>query len=212
MNLGGRNLSTSTDEELIGFYIDSEDQPAFAELHQRHVNQLTEWVDSRWLFDHGSAEDVVQTAFFNVHMERASYDRSKPFAPWLYRIATNAAINHGIMARRKKRGKGLTLSLHGKDSDGLMTDPVARKSTVTAYIPGEDGTINAEEMMPEDVYEALNSLNEEERKAIVLLIYDNISERDAAAELGVSRHYLRTIVKGAKAKLGPQLAIKAYVA
>src|SRR5687767_11521372 len=38
------------------------------------------------------AEDVAADAFIAAHARIKSFDESKPFAPWLYRIVVNGAL------------------------------------------------------------------------------------------------------------------------
>src|SRR5262249_17258187 len=39
-------------------------------------------------------EDLVQETLISVHTRRASYDRDRPFRPWLYAIARYRLIDH----------------------------------------------------------------------------------------------------------------------
>jgi RNA polymerase sigma-70 factor (ECF subfamily) len=40
-----------------------------------------------------SAEDLLQEVFIKAYVNLNEYDRSRPFAPWLYRIAHNEAVS-----------------------------------------------------------------------------------------------------------------------
>lgn len=44
-------------------------------------------------------EDLVQETLISVHTRRASYDRDRPFTPWLYAIARHRLVDH--LRRRK---------------------------------------------------------------------------------------------------------------
>lgn len=44
-------------------------------------------------------EDLVQETLIAVHLRRATYDRTRPFTPWLYAVARHRLIDH---ARRRR--------------------------------------------------------------------------------------------------------------
>lgn len=44
-------------------------------------------------------EDLVQETLMAVHFRRATYDRARPFTPWLYAVARHRLIDH---ARRRR--------------------------------------------------------------------------------------------------------------
>lgn len=188
-----------SDEQLFALYLDEQNQAAFTELYERHAKSLNSWIDTRCLFENGSSEDVVQNTFTAIHVNKDSYDRTKPFLPWLRRIATHEAINYGVKSRRKKRvGDTPTLSIsHRLDTDttwGTTSDPAGRSEKLSCAVLDANGETDTIELLPEQVYECLNVLSDEQRQAIVLTIYDGLSERDAARELGVSRHAIRTLI------------------
>ena len=43
---------------------------------------------------HEVADDVAQEAFMRAHQALSSFDLTRPFGPWIGRIASNLAINH----------------------------------------------------------------------------------------------------------------------
>lgn len=58
------------------------------------------------------ARDLAQETFLRAFKGLASFDPERPFAPWLYRIATNLCIDHG------KKRKLRTVPLVMEDSEG----------------------------------------------------------------------------------------------
>ncbi len=44
--------------------------------------------------DRDAANDCAQEAFIRAYRALGQYDSAKPLAPWLFRIATNASLNH----------------------------------------------------------------------------------------------------------------------
>lgn len=116
------------------------------------------------------AEDVVQAAFLRAYQRIEQFDPERPFAPWFYRSVVNAAVQ---TARRSQRqvsldgGEEITLA-------DLLPDPS----------PAPDETIEAVEMQ-QAVRQALQQLSPEQRAAVVMRYYLDLSEAEMAAEMQV---------------------------
>jgi RNA polymerase sigma-70 factor (ECF subfamily) len=80
------------------------DPDAFGILVQKHWKRAY-WTAYDVLYDHDRAQDVAQEAFVKVHRALQSYDLSRDFASWLYRIVLNVAIDH---KRRRDRDRSIT--------------------------------------------------------------------------------------------------------
>ena len=68
------------------------DTEAFGQLvvhHQRAVFNIA----YRMMGNRQEAEDVAQESFVKTYQALDRFDRERPFAPWLYRITTNTALN-----------------------------------------------------------------------------------------------------------------------
>jgi RNA polymerase sigma-70 factor, ECF subfamily len=75
------------------------DRNAFALLVARYEGPLERFI-RRLLGRYGqAAADVLQEAFIKAYVNLNAYDRSRPFAPWLYGIARNEALTY--LRRRK---------------------------------------------------------------------------------------------------------------
>src|SRR5215216_3500451 len=72
--------------------IDRGDEAALAELFNRHWPAVHR---AAWLVSHDAqaAEDIAQEAFLAALQRLDSFDRQRPFAPWLHRIVVNRAID-----------------------------------------------------------------------------------------------------------------------
>jgi RNA polymerase sigma-70 factor (ECF subfamily) len=82
------------------------DAVAVAELFDRHWPALHR---AAWLVcqDAQAAEDIAQEAFLAALARLDRFDRRRPLAPWLHRIAVNRAIDH-VRARAARREVGAT--------------------------------------------------------------------------------------------------------
>ncbi len=112
-----RAIRTASDEQLVKSARAGE-RAAFEALVRRHqrglVNHLYRQVGQREL-----ALDLAQEVFLKVYLFLANFDPKYRFTTWLYRIASNCAIDH----LRKK--KPLTCSLHADPRNESMPAPAA---------------------------------------------------------------------------------------
>jgi RNA polymerase sigma-70 factor (ECF subfamily) len=79
------------DRELVGAALGG-DENAFAELVRRHQAGVRRCA-ARILLDNEEARDVAQLAFIRAWENLARYDAAWSFSTWLYRIASNLAID-----------------------------------------------------------------------------------------------------------------------
>ena len=77
------------------------DTDAFEELvhlYRSHVAGIA----YRIVRDHDDAKDVTQMVFVKLYHNLRRYDPNKRFTTWLYRIATNAAIDYVRKFKKQK--------------------------------------------------------------------------------------------------------------
>lgn len=70
------------------------DPNAYAPIVARYEAALGRYARRLLGGDAQAAEDVVQETFIKAYVNLNDYDRRRPFAPWLYRIAHNEAVSH----------------------------------------------------------------------------------------------------------------------
>ncbi len=70
---------------------------ALVNLHQLKALRVAYGI----LGSRSAAEDAVADAFIKVFEKIHTFDGSRPFEPWLYRLVVNTAIDHGRQARRE---------------------------------------------------------------------------------------------------------------
>jgi RNA polymerase sigma-70 factor, ECF subfamily len=80
-----------TDEQLATRTADGEIQ-AFEEIIDRYQTRLLRYA-SNLLRDTADAEDVVQDSLLSAYKNINSFDPSKKFSSWIYRIVHNGAIS-----------------------------------------------------------------------------------------------------------------------
>lgn len=85
-----QNLGKKTDEQIV--VLVKEDKEIYSEIVERYQEKLLRYV--KYLIgDAHKARDVVQESFIKAYINLNSFDISKKFSSWIYRIAHNLAIN-----------------------------------------------------------------------------------------------------------------------
>lgn len=95
------------------------DQDAYASVLVLLTSETRRFAHSRlgavaWI------DDVVQETLMTVHRARATYDASRPFAPWFYAIATTRMID---VLRRERRIAGREI-VNEPAMNAAVTSPV----------------------------------------------------------------------------------------
>src|ERR1035441_10271403 len=98
------------------------DQSAFDYLVQKYRRPMVSFM-YRMARNTAAAEDLAQEVFLRVYRSRTSYEASAKFTTWLYRIATNLAVNHARDTRHER--PEVTVSLDEPRS-GLSLSPDLR--------------------------------------------------------------------------------------
>jgi len=97
------------------------DTAGLAELMDRHQDRLFRYL-LRLLGDEAVAEDAFQQTWLQVAERIGRYDRSRPFAPWLFAVARNLALDH----LRRRRPESLDEHPEPEAPVTPEADPFAR--------------------------------------------------------------------------------------
>jgi RNA polymerase sigma-70 factor (ECF subfamily) len=97
------------------------DTAGLAGLLSRHQDRLFRYL-LRLVGDEAVAEDAFQQTWLKVTERIGAYDRSRPFAPWLFTVARNLALDH----LRRRQPESLEDVAEPKAPDGPDVDPLAR--------------------------------------------------------------------------------------
>ncbi|MEM1181125.1 MAG: RNA polymerase sigma factor [Acidobacteriota bacterium] len=102
-------LREASDKELL-FALKRDDESALDELIERKTEPLIKAV-YRILHDDEEARDIVQVTFFRLWEHRQRFDDKWAPNTWIYRIATNLAIDH-LRSRQSKQKNTEPMRLH----------------------------------------------------------------------------------------------------
>jgi RNA polymerase sigma-70 factor (ECF subfamily) len=151
------------------------EEQAFTELFHQHYAPVR-GLAARLLLDLSAAEDVAQETFVRAARSLAEVHDPTGFRSWLFRIAAN-------LCRDRLRQQGRRR---------LREEEFVRLTTA-AEQTSEDQTLR--------VVESLAGLPPEQREAIVLVFYENLSHAEAARIAGCATSTLSWRIMLAKRKL-----------
>lgn len=186
----------STDKSLVEAHCKG-DPKAFGELVRRYGDGLLGYL-TRMSRNRHEAEDLFQETFKRVH-EKAHTFRGSQFKSWLFRIATNAAID-GMRRRKGKRMVSLNQKLDCTDGDGEELSAVALADD--SQEPSQEAA-KAEQVR--QVRDAVMSLPSRQRATLVLAYYQQLSYSEVAKVLGCSLGTVKTQMFRALKTLGQKL-------
>ena len=164
------------------------DAAAFDVLFRRWSGPLLRYLE-RMVRDQAVAEELVQEAFIRVHKARERYRPDARFSTWLYRIATNLALNELRRPRRR--------AVHrSTDEDGAP--PLADAG------PGSDDVVDARRRGAAAL-QALGELPEKQRAALCLAAVEGLSYAEVAEALDVTEKAVKSLVHRARSSLAQRL-------
>ena len=173
----------NTDKSLIDAHRQG-DPAAFGELVRRYGDSVLGYL-IRMSGNREQAEDLFQETFKRVH-EKAHTFRGPQFKSWLFKIATNAALDGRRRSRRMK-----AISLYQKlDSDNMNSEQLGVIAKADDSYNPSDQASKAEQA--EQVRQAIELLPERQRATLVLAYYQQLSYTDVAQVLGCSIGTVKT--------------------
>ena len=175
------------------------DESAFAYLVQKYRRPMVSFM-YRMSHNAAAAEDLAQEVFLRVYRSRTSYEASAKFTTWLYRIATNLAVNHARDTRNERPDK--MASLDEPDEETGTTMDVA-DNTLTV----EQQILRRERM--EAIRAKVQSLPERQRMAVIMHKYQQMDYKQIGEVLKLSESATKSLLFRAYETLREQL--KAFV-
>ena len=174
------------------------DDSSFDFLLQKYRSPLVNFLN-RMVRDSATAEDLAQEVFLRVYRSRQQYTPSAKFTTWLFRIATNVALN----SVRDTRHQRMEVSLEAPANNSNEEDAAPRE------LPAREMRID-ERMVERDrtevIRRAIASLPEKQRAAVVLHKYEEMDYVEIARVLDCSESALKSLLFRAYENLRVQLA------
>jgi len=183
-----------TDAEIM-LRVKAGDQPAFDYLVQKYRRPLVSFM-YRMARNTAAAEDLAQEVFLRVYRSRQTYEASAKFTTWLYRIATNLAVNHARDTRHER--PEVTVSLDEPDEETGTTVDVA-DDTMSA----EEALVRRERLAA--IRGKVEALPERQRLAVIMHKYQQMDYKQIAEVLKLSESATKSLLFRAYESLREQL-------
>lgn len=171
------------------------DELSFELLLKKYRSPLINFL-YRMVKDQAAAEDLAQEVFLRIYRARKEYSPTAKFTTWLFRIATNLALN----AIRDGRYRQMQISIDtARDED----EPVIEIATHETR--ADDRLIERERN--EMIRSAILALPEKQRVAVILHKYQEMDYAQIGKILGCSESALKSLLFRAYETLRVQLAL-----
>jgi RNA polymerase sigma-70 factor (ECF subfamily) len=155
------------------------DESAYQLLLEKHLPSLSNYV-MRMMANTAEADDIIQETFIRLWTRGSKFNpETARLTTWLHNIAHNLCIDH---FRKYNR-------LVGDSFD----EPIAE-----APGPEEDLTRQG---LAKNIQQAMMSLPERQRSAIIMCHYQGLSNKDAAVILNISVDALESLMARGRKKL-----------
>jgi len=183
-----------TDAEVM-LRVKAGDEPAFDYLVQKYRRPMVSFM-YRMAHNAAAAEDLAQEVFLRVYRSRASYEASAKFTTWLYRIATNLAVNHARDTRHERPEN--MASLDEPDEQTGTTMDVADTS------PNVEERLVRQERL-KAIRQSVENLPERQRLAVLMHKYQQMDYKQIGEVLKLSESATKSLLFRAYETLRQQL-------
>lgn len=165
------------------------DTGAFEQIFHKYKKSIVNYL-MRMVGNAQRAEELAQEVFLKVAEGRKSYRPESKLSTWIFRIATNHALNE--LRRREYR------SLH---------EPLEPEKEDEKARGGEDAAGGRE--LEERLTAAMMGLPESQRAALLLCIHQGLSYREISLSLKISEKAVKSLIHRARESL--KVALKDYL-
>jgi RNA polymerase sigma-70 factor (ECF subfamily) len=170
------------------------DEESFRVLLEKHRNPVVHFLN-RMVRDQGVSEELAQEVFLRIYRSRTSYEPTAKFTTWMFRIATHLALN---WLRDEK---------HERSQERL--DEARGDNLPVRELPDRSASIEQKMLYQarlREIREAIGSLPEKQRAAVLMHKYQEMEYAQIAAALECSESALKSLLFRAYETLRARLA------
>jgi RNA polymerase sigma-70 factor (ECF subfamily) len=160
------------------------DEAGFNYLARKYHRPIMHFL-FRMVRNEAVAEELAQEVFLRVYRSRESYRAEAKFTTWLYRIATNLAVNHARDTKYERSAQ--TIYLDAPDEESGTTPDVA------------DDELTVEQRMMRDermgaIHKHVMALPERQRMAVLMHKYQGMDYRQIGDVLKLSESATKSLL------------------
>ena len=181
--------------------VKSGDDSSFELLLRKYRTPVVNFL-YRMVRDGAAAEDLAQEVFLRVYRARGQYLPTAKFTTWMFRIATNLALNALRDGRYRHQEVSIDRSAFDHSADGESEQPALeiadRQPSIELELIRRDRA--------EQIRRAVEALPEKQRAAVLLHKYQEMDYDEIARILGCSESALKSLLFRAYETLRLELA------
>ena len=181
---GPRSGFDPTSDAAVMLRVAAGDEAGFNFLVEKYHRPMIHFL-FRMVRNQAVAEELAQEVFLRVYRARDSYRAEARFTTWLYRIATNLAVNYARDTRHERSAQ--TVYLDAPDEDTGTTPDVA-----------DDDPSVEQRMLREERMAAIRShvmaLPERQRMAVLMHKYQGMDYRQIGEVLKLSESATKSLL------------------
>jgi RNA polymerase sigma-70 factor (ECF subfamily) len=141
------------------------------------------------------AEDVAQEVFLEVYKSLPRFREEASLSTWIYRVAVSKSLDF-IKSKKRKKRLGIMLSIFGTEH---IEDTITAPSDTNPEVHLET------KERARVLQEAVNSLPDNQKVAITLSQYENLSNREIADIMNTTISAVESLIHRAKHNLHRKL-------
>jgi RNA polymerase sigma-70 factor (ECF subfamily) len=185
-----------TDVQLM-LDVKAGDERSFELLLRKYRTPLVNFL-YRMVRDTAVAEDLAQEVFLRVYRARNEYAPSAKFTTWMFRIATNLALNSVRDNRHRRMDVSVDQTLENGEDDQRPMELPDRTPTIEQRLVARTRS--------EMILRAVHALPEKQRAAVLLHKYQEMDYDEIARVLECSESALKSLLFRAYETLRVELA------
>ena len=160
------------------------DEASFNYLVQKYHRPMIHFL-FRMVRNQAVAEEMAQEVFLRVYRSRESYRAEAKFTTWLYRIATNLAVNHARDTR------------HERSAQAVYLDAPDPETGTTPDVADDEPSVE-QRMMRDERMAAIRThvmaLPERQRMAVLMHKYQGMDYREIGEVLKLSESATKSLL------------------
>jgi RNA polymerase sigma-70 factor (ECF subfamily) len=183
-NLGVREGLDPTSDAAIMLRVAEGDEAGFTYLAEKYHRPMIHFL-FRMVGNQAIAEELAQEVFLRVYRARGSYRAEARFTTWLYRIATNLAVNYARDTRNERTAQ--TVYLDQPDEETGTSPDLADDE------PSAEERLLREERMAA-IRRHVMALPERQRMAVLMHKYQGMDYRQIGEVLKLSESATKSLL------------------
>jgi RNA polymerase sigma-70 factor, ECF subfamily len=183
-SLGVREGLDPTSDAAIMLRVAEGDEASFTYLAQKYHRPMIHFL-YRMVSNQAIAEELAQEVFLRVYRARESYRAEARFTTWLYRIATNLAVNYARDTKNERTAQ--TVYLDQPDPETGMSPDLADDEP-----SAEEGLLRDERMAA--IRRHVMALPERQRMAVLMHKYQGMDYRQIGEVLKLSESATKSLL------------------